>query len=68
MGYKIALVVGVIIGFVGIGGLCAMAMDIGPPGGRAVDHPGPLGAAIPLVISAVLISISILWHQGRMSR
>jgi len=63
MGYWIALVVGVFIGFMGIMGLIAMGLDIGP-GGRDVD-PGPLRAVIPLVISAALISISILGLRKR---
>ena len=63
MGYWIALVVGVIIGFMGIMGLIAMGLDIGPSE-RDVD-PGPLRAVIPLVISAALISISILGLRKR---
>ena len=63
MGYWIALVVGVFIGFMGIMGLIAMGLDIGP-GGRDID-PGPLRAVIPLVISAALISIAIIGLRKR---
>ena len=63
MGYWIALVVGVFIGFMGIMGLIAMGLDIGP-GGRDVD-PGPLRVVIPLVISAALISIAVIRLRKR---
>lgn len=71
MGYWIALVIGVLIILMAIGGVLFMAMGIGLDGGPrdgAVDHRGPFGAIIPFAIGAVLIAIAIIGLRRRNSR
>jgi len=64
MGYVIALVLGVIIAFMGIMGLIARGLGCAPGDGRLGDH-GPLAPLIPLTIGAVLIPIGVIGLRKR---
>jgi hypothetical protein len=68
MGYWIALVIGVLLILMALGGTLCMAMDIGPAGGPgdvAASDRDPFRAIIPFAIGAVLIVIGIMGLRRR---